>query len=451
MKRRTFLQQAGAAGALMLAAPSVALSAGRPRKVLVLGAGFSGLAAAWALTRRGVDVTVLEARSRVGGRVNSQVIDREEDLVVELGAEWVGASHTRILEMCKEFGLELFNNQFESRLTVQGAYKATSDWGYSPEWNATFDRLIADYHQLSAQELRVLDRTDWWHYLTDKGISDTDLNIRSLLDSTDFGEGIRHVSAFAALAEYAESSPKNEMDYKIRGGNSSLAQALADRVGRDRILLNHRVTTVDQSGKSVTVTTENGLKFEADAVICTLPTFALRHLQWSPALPADQMAALNQLQYARINKTAVLFQERFWEDESFDMVTDLPAHYFYHATKNQPGKAGALISYSIGEKAEVFGAQSREWRLKAVAEALAPGFGDVSEKVKRELSYYWGADPLTRGAYALYGVGQWFDLMPPLQKPFKRVFFAGEHLADWQGFMEGAINSGEEAAEKVLG
>lgn len=451
MKRRIFLQQAAAAGALMVAAPAFAFGIAPGKRVIVLGAGFAGLAAARALKEKGVDVVVLEARSRIGGRVNSQVIDRDENLVVELGAEWVGNSHTRIIELCKEFGLELFNNQFDSRLTYGGAFKAANEWDYSPQWKKTFDGLIENYHKMGARDLSTLDRTDWWRYLSDQGIPDADLDIRSLLDSTDFGESIRHVSAYAALAEYAESSPKNEMDLKIRGGNSRLADAFADRIGRDRILTGHRVTAVTQQGKGVTIFTENGQRFDGDAVICTLPTFALRQITWTPGLPQEQTAALSQLQYARINKTALLFSERFWEDESFDMVTDLPAHYFYHATKNQPGKAGALIAYNIGEKAEIFGAQSKEWRVAAAAEALRPGFGEVSGLLKREMSYYWGNDPLTKGAYALYGVGQWFDLMPVLQKPFKRVYFAGEHLAEWQGFMEGAINSGEEAAEKILG
>ena len=91
-----------------------------------------------------------------------------------------------------------------------------------------------------------LDKTDWWRHLMNAGIAERDLDLRELADSTDFGESIRHVSAYSAITEYAESSEKNEMDMKIRGGNSRLPEALAQNIGADRIKLQHKVTAVRQ-------------------------------------------------------------------------------------------------------------------------------------------------------------------------------------------------------------
>jgi monoamine oxidase len=161
--------------------------------------------------------------------------------------------------------------------------------------------------------------------------------------------------------------------------------------------------------------------------------------------------ALNALQYARISKHAVLFTDRFWNDEAFDMVTDVYGHYFYHATKNQPGTKGALISYTIGDKADIVGRQNDEFKSDMITASLKPAFGDVRPKIVNHLNYYWGTDEYSKGGYALYGVGQWYTIMPILKKKFLSTFFAGEHLADWQGFMEGAINTGEEAADEIAG
>ncbi|RYF85521.1 MAG: FAD-dependent oxidoreductase, partial [Chitinophagaceae bacterium] len=86
-----------------------------------------------------------------------------------------------------------------------------------------------------------------------------------------------------------------------------------------------------------------------------------------------------------------------------------------------------------------------------IAQALKPGFGDIQTKIEKQWNYYWGNDEFSKGAYALYGPGQWFTLRPTLAKPFLNTHFAGEHLADWQGFMEGAINTGEEAAAMIAG
>jgi len=152
----------------------------------------------------------------------------------------------------------------------------------------------------------------------------------------------------------------------------------------------------------------------------------------------NERQAMNELQYARINKHPVLFGERFWKDEAFDMVTDLPSHYYYHATKNQASKKGILISYTIGDKAQIVGSNAKddEWNKRMVLDGLRPGFGDVSHLLEKQWNYYWGEDAFSHGAYAMYGIGQWYNLMPKLKKSFMHTHFAGEHLAEWQGFME---------------
>ncbi|HMP94657.1 MAG TPA: FAD-dependent oxidoreductase [Phnomibacter sp.] len=418
--------------------------------VLIIGAGFAGLSAAYALRKKKIPVTVLEARNRIGGRVFSFAPPEANGQVIELGAEWVGASHERLIAMCEEFKLPLDNNQFDTRLVYKGVFHDKNAWDYSEPWKLKWEALKKAYPKLTDAQKRAIDQYDWWRYLVNNGCQGRDLDLRELLDSTDFGESIRHVSAFGALAEYAESSEKNEMDYKIRGGNGKLAEALADAVGREHIKTGMKVQRVVQTGSGVEVICTDGQRFKGAKLICTAPTFAVKQIQWQPALPPEVQRAMNQLQYARINKHPLLFAERFWKDESFDMVTDMPAHYFYHATKNQAGPQGILISYTIGDKAAVIANQPDEINSSLALAALQPGFGNVGGLLQKQWNYYWGNDEYSHGAYALYGAGQWFTLMPILRKPHVHTHFAGEHLADWQGFMEGAINTGEEAAEKII-
>jgi monoamine oxidase len=454
--RRDFLKAAAVISAGTLVhneAPAFLLQ--RKPKVIVLGAGFAGLAAANALRTRGCDVTILEARKRIGGRVFSHPLDEKENLVVELGAEWVGESHARIIELCKEFGLELQNNQFASHLIYKGEYFAKGKWSFSPEWQTKWDQLMIDYKKFTDKDKKKLDKTDWWRLLMKHGINERDMDLRELMDSTDFGETIRSVSGYAALAEYAESSEHNEMDFKIKGGNGKLAEAFADKVGRDRIKLDHEAVSVTQSGKKITVMCQIGDKsyerFECDQLVCAIPTFALSKINWSPALPAETQWGIDALQYARIIKVVIEFEEKFWKDEDFDMVTDLYGHYFYHATKLQASQKGALTGYIVGDKADIIARQPDAFKKQVIVDSLKPAFGDVSKLITKQVSYYWGNDRYSKGSYAIYGKGQWYTVMPALKKKFLNVHFAGEHLADWQGFMEGAINSGEEAADAILG
>ena len=227
------------------------------------------------------------------------------------------------------------------------------------------------------------------------------------------------------------------------------ATALLEKVGRENVLTDHHVQRIVQKG-NVEVYCSNGKKFTGSKIICTTPTFSLKKIKWDPVLPESYVNAINQLQYARINKHAMHFSKRFWKDESFDLVSDQSPHYFYHATKNQPSEEGVLISYSIGDKAASNVNQSNEYLAGNVFRCLEPHFGNIHDLLKNQTNYYWGNDEYSYGAYALYGIGQWFGLMPVLKKKFLHTHFAGEHLADWQGFMEGAVNTGEEAVEEIL-
>ena len=225
MNRRDFLVKTTIAGSAILIDPNSTTlfqnSNNKPKSVIIIGAGFSGLSAAMKLKSLGIKVTVLEARKRIGGRVFSNMPANANGKVIELGAEWVGNSHERVIALCQEFGLILEDNQFETDLVLGGKYSKTGKWGYSPEMNKFWENKVTIWENLSEEERRKLDKTDWWRFLVSQGVSTDDLLMRDLLDSTDFGESIRHTSAYAAFAEYAESSEKNEMDLKIKGGNSN--------------------------------------------------------------------------------------------------------------------------------------------------------------------------------------------------------------------------------------
>jgi monoamine oxidase len=448
MKRREFIRTTALATSALAIHHTFAI--GKKLKTIVIGAGFSGLAAAYRLHQRKSDFIVLESRNRIGGRVFSHVLDQPENLVVELGAEWVGESHTRLRQLCDELKLPLDNNQMDTHLFFDDQYRKNGEWDFSEDWKKKFEQIKKNYATLTATQKNELDKMDWWRYLNNNGCDGFDLMVRELGDSTDFGESIRHVSALAALSEYAESSNKDEMDFKISGGNNMLAKSILEKIGVEKLKLEYTVTKVVQSNSGVEVHCSNGEKFEGDKIICSIPTFSLKKIDWQPSLPKEKVDAINALQYARINKNPMLFTSRFWGTENFDLLTDMPAHYFYHGTKNQRSSKGALISYTIGDKADVFGHLSNEERLAITQLSLQGVFGSITPFYEKQVNYNWGEDPYSKGAYAIYKPGQWKSAQVILKKHFLHTHFAGEHLADWQGFMEGAINSGEEAAEAIL-
>jgi monoamine oxidase len=449
MNRRKFLQTGGALATAGITFPTI-LFAQKPKRVLILGAGLSGLTAAYKLQQSGIAVTILEAQNRIGGRIFTHTMDEESQLTIELGAEWVGESHTKLKGYCKDFGLKLNNHQFDTALILNQQYSPINQWGLDKEWDVKYQQILKDFKNYGTQRQKDLDKVDWWRFLRKTGINDRDLEILELAHSTDFGESIRFISAYSALAEYAYSSPKNEMDYKTEGGNSQIIKAFIERIGAERIKTGHWVSAVSQDTKGVKVQCKNGTTWEADAVICTLPVNALLQVDFSPKLPPTKVQALDALMYARIIKTAILFKERFWGNDSLDILTDGVGQYYFHTTKNQTSTKGCLTSYAIGDKAYVISKMDNEHKINVLCETLEPAFGKVGHLAEKVVSYYWGEDKFTKGAYAVYTLNQSFDTKQAIAQSFKRVFFAGEHLADWQGFMEGAVETGESATEAVL-
>jgi monoamine oxidase len=453
--RRSFLKSVGAValGAPLLFKSSSGQTRGRKHhSCIVVGAGLSGLAAAYALKRVGWDVTVLEAAERHGGRVRSFRFDENRELVCELGGEWIGASHERLRALCREFQIALKDHRFEASLMRDGRVSRPGSWGFSAQADAAFAKFKQTYHGYRQRDRERLDRFDWWTWLEEIGFTPDDLLLRDLQDSTDFGESIRHVSAYAAASEYFESSPANEMDFKIVGGNSRLVEEFAKRIGDAHILTRTPVAEIRQPrGGQVMVRTAGGAWHVADACICTVPARALDHIRFDPPLPAAQRDAAGRLQYARIVKNQILFDERFWGAEDFSLVSDVTSHYYFHSTRDQPGTQGILCSYAIGEKADVLAAQSDARRMEIITRDLLPFDARAPRLARAIRSMPWQRDRYAQGAYAVYRPGQWFTVRPVLQRPHGKVLFAGEHIADWQGFMEGAVVTGEGAAEALTG
>ncbi len=334
---------------------------------------------------------------------------------------------------------------------MAGKYTPADAWINDTNWEKKYTEILENFKKSTKKEKKQLEKISWWRFLQKNGIPEQELLTQELNNSTDFGESIRNISAAAALAEYAESNENDEMDLRVVGGNSKIIEKLAEKVGKENIFTSKKVQKVIQEGKKVKVICQDNSSYEANRIICTLPTFALSQMEWLPDLPITKKNALEELQYARIVKLQILFKERFWQRDDFAFNSDEFAHFVFHTTQSQNHSMGILTSYSIGDKAYLIGRMPKNKQKEILLETLKPIFGDVSALVEQVVAYDWGSDPYTQGAYAYYGIGQGEELKNILAAPFRNVLFAGEHIAEWQGFMEGGVQTAQDAAKKLLG
>lgn len=462
----------------------------RKKSCVIIGAGLAGLAAGYWLKQKGWDVTILEARSRLGGRVYTYHFRENPDLYCELGAEWIGQDHKRLKQLCKEFGLalipHLYDFSFAERGKIGRPFKAGA-WPFTPGMKKVLEEKAIRLTKQSQAVQHKFDKQDWWTFLGNlrssskllrhAKFSDRDLLRRDLMDSTDFGESIRHVGAYSALSEYygEDRNETDEMDLRIKGGNTRLVNALAERIGLESIHTCMEVKNISDRKGVVTVEADDtrtvlfapphrmqrppelgGVprtrQFNASYCICTVPARVLADIQLSPNLPRGHHEAATQLQYARIMKTAMLFENRFWErkmGEKFSCFTDGTSDFIFAATLGQQSQEGILCSYAIGDKSDDLAARGTEQLRESIERDLTALFPGENTRSIATVRYAWQEDKYTQGAYALYRPGQWFPIRQVLRQPHGRIHFAGEHLADEQGFMEGAVDSGEEAAKQI--
>jgi monoamine oxidase len=437
------------------------------RTCLIIGGGLAGVAAADRAKAKGWHVHLFEAQPELGGRVKSYRFHNPGycGLVCELGGEWIGRHHKAIIRLVERFHLRLISHQYslsfwDADRQVQTIYRP-SQLPFSQDVQDRLGAFARKFQTLGHAQQKRLDMLDWWTQLKLLGFPREALLRRDLMDGTDFGESIRHTSAYVAAAEYLskKSGPTDEMDFKIRGGNSLLIDRFEAHIGAKSIHKGDPVAAVIQREGSLEVHLSSGKRFKGDACICAIPASCYANIAWRPRLPERQVDAAKQLQYARITKTAVLFQKRFWDLPAlprrrggFSVFSDRVSDFCFDSTYLQPGLGGILCSYAIGDKADDIASEPDPMQVgKWIRQDVCDGVGksEAKPRILAVKQQAWQKQDSITGAYAFYRPGQWFTIRKILQQSHLNVHFAGEHIADEQGFMEGAVVTGIEAANKL--
>jgi monoamine oxidase len=287
--------------------------------------------------------------------------------------------------------------------------------------------------------------------LSDLGASDGAIDIIAASQLGLLGFGLDSFSAMDGVV--TEAIAPSEIFYEIVDGNDQLASKLKKKV-KKQFRKSAVVKRIEQNQTSVTVTFESPDGIEsiiADRVICTLPFPILKDIEVTPAFSEDKQRAINELKLTPVTRTYLQFRTRVWEQAGLSGygLTDLPIQNTYSPTLTQGGKRGILVSYTGGQRALDLSAMNESDRQSFVLQKMGGLFSGLGNVFESGLSHVWHEDPWARGAFAYFEPGQMSTLLPIAQRPEARVHFAGEHTSAWHGWMNGALESGNRAAEEV--
>jgi len=431
--------------------------------VLVAGAGLAGLAAARDLTTLGAAVTVVDARDRVGGRVwtirdgfaeqqhaeaGGDMID-EEQSEIRLLAEALGLKLTRILR--SGFGYVRNDASGRPRIVPRNAARGWERLSTALESVATPYRLAEQrWDSPIAADIARRSVTAW----LDETKADPELRATATGLRGFFLADPDELSLIALIDQFGDTdSPALGAMYRIEGGNDRLATALAQPLGQ-RLHLNTDIVSVSQRGQVVRVgvrTAGTLSQINCDYCILALPASVLRRIPITPALPAQQHEAVSRLKYGRGTKTLMQFAKRFWRVPGRPRAfgSPLPFGAVWDGNEEQRGRAGILSLLAGGSASEATQAIVAKDGPRGLAQSLE-WLGSQHAELLTSRQVIWEQDQHARGGYAYFDSTFDPSLRAWLARPCGRLFFAGEHTSiRWQGYMNGAIESGRRAAFEI--
>ncbi|MFT3787449.1 MAG: FAD-dependent oxidoreductase [Tepidisphaeraceae bacterium] len=428
----------------------------KPR-VTVIGAGFSGLTCAYELASAGAEVTVLESRGRVGGRVVT-LRDVLPSRTVEGGGEWIGTNHPHWMAYMEKFGLKL---REASDATGRIRYFLGGKLLDEKE-SAEVEEGLAEIEKRLTEQAKDVNADEPW--LSPNAAERDMLTIAGFIDRSEvspLGKKMAHL-LFSAdnavpsklqsyLANLAMIKGGNLEAYwtdsevgRCTGGNQLLAQKFLEGIGPERVRLNTSVKRID----GATVTLADGSKIEADEVVLTAPPST-----WSKITIDDPRPGQWAVQMGRSVKYARAVKSRFWKEAALDQETHSEnlVSESWDATDNQEGVEAVLANFVSAESADrllAIDPASRDAAMSKELDLLFPGFS--ANATGKPVFMNWVQDPNTRASYSFAAPGAITTVNKSMHESPNHLHFAGEHTCPkFVGYMEGALDSGARVAKHI--
>jgi monoamine oxidase len=395
------------------------------------------------LRKHGFRVAVIEADERPGGRTACRNL--ESGLTIELGGEWIGRSHTFAIGACRQLGIGLAVHSFLSREKVveAGPNGNTARPSYEVNCMPKLKGLLRDSRTRSAVSSQDMP----WKDVLAQVMSDEDIEMARACHELIFAQSLESISTHRAVHHILKGGRNLHEDFRIDGGTERFVNGLCSEL-EGSIHCREQVRRVFDDGHTIRVRTDS-TDCEAGFLVCALPPKQVLAIDWHPALPAGMTNWLAGISCCCVTKTFFEFERPFWNSDDFSLVTGTIYQHVYHTAGSTPRGPAVLVAYSTGDASRKAGSLSDADALATLRSALPRELADFDATGIKVTRKSWEPDAFSSGAYSVFATGEGFEARSTFQRLNSRVHFAGEHLGEMQGLMDGAIETGWRAADLI--
>lgn len=446
---------------------------GKPKRVVIVGAGLAGLSAGYELKRAGHTPIILEAQQRVGGRVHTLRDPFTEGLYAEVGAMRIPRAHTLTMSYVEKFGLKTNDFTMDNpnayyymggrKVRASEAAKDPSLLGFDVSEQEKGKTAGKMYEAALKPLLDLLERDGdkAWEEIVAKY---DQYSTREFLELNGWSEGMIEMFGLLANQESVMNSSFLELfredsgNYytnmiELDGGTDRLPHAFLPEL-KDNIRFGAKMIAMDQSPTDVTIhyrTQAGRFEEKGDYAIITVPFPVLRHVEVLKPFTRAKNRAIRQLHYDASAKILFQCKRRFWEEDDGifggGTMTDLPIRNLYYPDHGrETGRGVILASYTWSEDAQRWGSLKPDDRIVQALDDVAEIHPQITKEFEVGASWMWHDDEFAGGAFALFDPGQQTLLQDEIVKPEGRIHFAGEHASLYHAWIQGAFESGLRAA-----
>jgi len=440
---------------------------------IIVGGGFSGLAAARILHKAGKKFILLEARDRLGGRTHTHHF--ADGKYVDLGGQWIGPTQDRLYELAREYDVSWYETYNEGRNIIDLNKTIKTYTGLIPKMDVAslinIDYVLKKLERLakqisleapwSAPKAREWDRVSLEDFVRKHSYTSSCYKVVRAALETVYACELNEVSLLHALFYIRSGTNLNNLlsiqdgaqQHRIKGGMQHLAEKIAEPF-YDSIQFNSPVKRVAQHENHVIVVGDH-FSYQAKNIIIAIPPVLISDIDFTPSLPMYKSQLIQKLSMGIVGKVLGVYEKPFWREKGYSgqVVTDEHAP-FQTLFDSSPADSsyGVLLAFCIADRARDFFSNDQESRKKIALESFTRYFGETASKPVHYIDHCWADEAWSKGCYAaIYPTGAWTNFGNTLAAPTGRIHWAGTETSEvWYGYIEGAVIAGERAANEAL-